>query len=233
MSGQPRRLAFRGCLCRDARRCRRRDEISRGACKPRPAVRLRGARSLPPPARLRHRHKSASPRPPPPSRTASTCTIISRRRNSSRRCDRCCSRRRSPGRRRRRWPTWTRPASPPSITSITTPGVWIGDNAQGRRVARECNDYGAKLVADHPGRFGLFAALPLPDIEAASGDRIRLRHAQGRRHRPVHQLRRQVARRSRLRAGDGGAQPPQGAGLTHPDAPLCCRGLIARHQRQR
>src|SRR5262245_48689411 len=25
-----------------------------------------------------------------------------------------------------------------SITSITTPGVWIGDHAQGRRVAREC-----------------------------------------------------------------------------------------------
>ena len=32
-----------------------------------------------------------------------------------------------------------------SITSITTPGVWIGDNAQGRRVARECNDYSARL----------------------------------------------------------------------------------------
>ena len=54
-----------------------------------------------------------------------------------------------------------------SITSITTPGVWIGDHAQGRRVARECNDYAAKLAADHPGRFGLFAALPLPDVEAS------------------------------------------------------------------
>src|SRR5215470_10051776 len=35
-----------------------------------------------------------------------------------------------------------------SITSITTPGVWIGDHAQGRRVARECNDYAARLVVD-------------------------------------------------------------------------------------
>src|SRR5450432_1898232 len=25
-----------------------------------------------------------------------------------------------------------------SITSITTPGIWLGDNQQGRRVAREC-----------------------------------------------------------------------------------------------
>src|SRR5207249_1456213 len=54
-----------------------------------------------------------------------------------------------------------------SITSITTPGVWIGDHAQGRRVARECNDYAARLVVDYPGRFGMFAALPLPDIEAS------------------------------------------------------------------
>src|SRR5262249_61105023 len=35
-----------------------------------------------------------------------------------------------------------------SITSITTPGVWIGDHAQGRRVARECNDYAARLIGD-------------------------------------------------------------------------------------
>jgi len=30
---------------------------------------------------------------------------------------------------------------------------------------RLCNDYATRLVADHPGRFGLFAALPLPDVE--------------------------------------------------------------------
>src|ERR1700704_1278561 len=54
-----------------------------------------------------------------------------------------------------------------AITSITTPGVWIGDHEQGRRIARECNDYAARMAADHPGRFGLFAALPLPGIEAS------------------------------------------------------------------
>jgi predicted TIM-barrel fold metal-dependent hydrolase len=54
-----------------------------------------------------------------------------------------------------------------SITSITTPGVWFGDAEQARRLARACNDYAARLVQDHPGRFGMFAMLPLPDIEAS------------------------------------------------------------------
>ena len=31
-------------------------------------------------------------------------------------------------------------------------------------LARDLNDYGAKLVSDHKGRFGLFGVLPLPDI---------------------------------------------------------------------
>ena len=35
-----------------------------------------------------------------------------------------------------------------------------------RRLARACNEYGAKLVQDHPTRFGLFAAMPLPDVDA-------------------------------------------------------------------
>jgi predicted TIM-barrel fold metal-dependent hydrolase len=53
-----------------------------------------------------------------------------------------------------------------AVVSITNPGLWFGDPAQSRRLARACNDYGAKLVADHPTRFGLFAAMPLPDVEA-------------------------------------------------------------------
>jgi 6-methylsalicylate decarboxylase len=54
-----------------------------------------------------------------------------------------------------------------SITSITTPGVWFGDAAQARKLARECNDYAARLAQDHPGRFGVFASLPLPDTDAS------------------------------------------------------------------
>ncbi len=32
--------------------------------------------------------------------------------------------------------------------------------------SRENNEYMARLVADHPGRFGMFANLPLPDVDA-------------------------------------------------------------------
>jgi len=54
-----------------------------------------------------------------------------------------------------------------SLLSISSPGVWFGDAEQGRRLARIVNDYGAMTARDHPGRFGLFAALPLPDIDGS------------------------------------------------------------------
>ena len=53
-----------------------------------------------------------------------------------------------------------------AVVSITNPGLWFGDVAATRRLARACNEYGAKLVQDHPTRFGLFAAMPLPDVDA-------------------------------------------------------------------
>ena len=52
-----------------------------------------------------------------------------------------------------------------AVVSITNPGLWFGDAAVTRRLARACNEYGAKLVQDHPTRFGLFAAMPLPDVD--------------------------------------------------------------------
>jgi predicted TIM-barrel fold metal-dependent hydrolase len=54
-----------------------------------------------------------------------------------------------------------------AVVSITNPGLWFGEPAQTRRLARACNEYGARLVSDHPTRFGLFAAIPLPDVDAS------------------------------------------------------------------
>ena len=53
-----------------------------------------------------------------------------------------------------------------SVISITNPGLWFGDKAVTARLARACNEYAAKVVADHTNRFGFFAAMPLPDVDA-------------------------------------------------------------------
>ncbi len=50
---------------------------------------------------------------------------------------------------------------------VSAPPLWMPDMAKTRRLTRACNDYAAQMVADHPGRFGAFAALPLPDVDAA------------------------------------------------------------------
>lgn len=54
-----------------------------------------------------------------------------------------------------------------AILSITTPGFWFGETDEVRKVMRGCNEAAAKLRADHPGRFGNFAAIPLADMDGA------------------------------------------------------------------
>jgi 6-methylsalicylate decarboxylase len=54
-----------------------------------------------------------------------------------------------------------------SLLSLTTPGVSMGDTAQARRMSRYTNEYGAQLVTDHSRQLGLFAALPLADVDGS------------------------------------------------------------------
>ena len=52
-----------------------------------------------------------------------------------------------------------------AITSM--PFVYFDDLPLTADFARRCNEFSARLVSDHPKRFGSFAVLPLPDVVAA------------------------------------------------------------------
>jgi predicted TIM-barrel fold metal-dependent hydrolase len=54
-----------------------------------------------------------------------------------------------------------------SILSISEPSVFFGNYDAARSLARETNEFGARLIADHPSRFGMFATVPLPDVDGA------------------------------------------------------------------
>jgi 6-methylsalicylate decarboxylase len=54
-----------------------------------------------------------------------------------------------------------------SVASLMQPQITFGNVELGRRLARESNEYAATLVRDYPGRFGMFATLPLLDTEGS------------------------------------------------------------------
>lgn len=54
-----------------------------------------------------------------------------------------------------------------ALGSISTPGIWWGNDADARVLARECNEFMAEMKRNHPGRFGFFTAIPLPDRDGA------------------------------------------------------------------
>lgn len=52
-----------------------------------------------------------------------------------------------------------------AFTSITAPGLAFIPHERLFTINRECNDFGARMAADHRERFGLFASLPLPNVD--------------------------------------------------------------------
>jgi 6-methylsalicylate decarboxylase len=54
------------------------------------------------------------------------------------------------------------------LSLASTPGVWFdAPLPEVTRMARLCNDYGADIVRSRPGRFGLFATLPMVDVDSS------------------------------------------------------------------
>lgn len=114
-----------------------------------------------------------------------------------------------------------------AVLSLVQPGVVIADVEQGRHLARLANDYGATMVRDHRGRFGLFAALPLLDtdgslheieyaLDTLDADGIGLMTSYGGKY-----------------LGDAGfaavyeeLNRRHAVVCTHPLSPQCCRNLV-------
>jgi 6-methylsalicylate decarboxylase len=58
-----------------------------------------------------------------------------------------------------------------AVLSISAPGVYFRRKDPActiaTRLSRQMNEFCAELTKDHPGRFGAFATLPLPDVDSA------------------------------------------------------------------
>lgn len=56
-----------------------------------------------------------------------------------------------------------------AIVSVSTPGTgFLTDPGEAADLARRLNDFSASLAAEHPGRFGYFATLPMPDAAVSA-----------------------------------------------------------------
>ena len=74
------------------------------------------------------------------------------------------------------WPQWTaqqhlelmdEAGIARAVLSLSSPGVYFGDERAARALAREVNEFCADAVRQYPHRFGQFAALPLPDVDGS------------------------------------------------------------------
>jgi 6-methylsalicylate decarboxylase len=57
-----------------------------------------------------------------------------------------------------------------ALLSASSPHINFGNREKSRALARSVNEYGADLARRYPGRFGLLASLPLPDVEDSIGE---------------------------------------------------------------
>ncbi|MGE3599908.1 MAG: amidohydrolase family protein [Dehalococcoidia bacterium] len=53
------------------------------------------------------------------------------------------------------------------ITSLSSRGVLPLNAAEANKLARWCNEFAAKMMSEHPGRFGMFATIPLQTMAGA------------------------------------------------------------------
>jgi len=135
------------------------------------------------------------------------------------------------------WPKWSAEMSvedmdksgiATAILSAIQPGAWLVNIEESRKLARQLNEFGATLVRDHPGRFGLFAIISPPDVEGSlkeieygldtlRADGIALMTSYGPTYlgdaafAPIYE---ELNRRKALI-------------YVHPTTPQCCAGLVA------
>jgi len=113
-----------------------------------------------------------------------------------------------------------------SMLSLTTPGV-VATGERGRSLARESNEYAAKLCSEHPGKFGFFAYIQPDDPEGAlqeieygldtlKGHGIGLFTSYGSRWLGDPQFDPVVAELERRKA----------VAYVHPTSPVCCARMI-------
>ena len=134
------------------------------------------------------------------------------------------------------WPKWSPQMSlddmdkngvATAILSVVQPGTWFGNAEEARPLTRQLNDYGATLVRDHPGRFGLFACIAPPDVEGSlkeieygldtlKADGIALLTSYGTTYLGDPSFAPVYAELNRRKA----------LVYVHPTSPICCQSLV-------
>ena len=114
-----------------------------------------------------------------------------------------------------------------AVLSIFVP-YDLGTPESRARLARETNEYAARLAAEHPGRFGRFASLPLPDLDATLAELAHALDVLGADGVAVYT---NVGDRW---LGDAYFDPlfaelnrRRAVVFVHPTTANCCRGLVA------